>query len=188
MPQNEFNTIPLVIFKSSKLCAPYTPVLQAFLSFIFFFPPRIYIYSGYNYFSHDLVFRTLFLWLLASRYTWICQGHSKNGILGGKQSPPDLLWVSTPISLSVPLRDLSVLSTFPTELWTFILLSCQTSKKYTLKCQNPGDNMVQDNWVLIFWYSQVPEQILVTSKQWITMIDQAIHLFNKSRLSLNLVS
>lgn len=116
-----------------------------------FFLPRIYIYSGYNYFSRDPVFRTLFLWLLASRYTWICQGHSKNGIWGGhKQNPLDLLWMPTPVSLSVPLSDLSIQSTFPPELWTFISCLARPPHKYRLKFQNPGDNMVQENWVLIF--------------------------------------
>lgn len=84
----EFLRINLIQFHLSYL-SPQNYVLHMHLYSKTFFPsssfflPRIYIYSGYNYFSRDLVFRTLFLWLLASRYTWICQGHSKNGILGG---------------------------------------------------------------------------------------------------------
>lgn len=123
----EFLRMNLIQFHLSYL-SPQNYVLHMHLYSKTFFPsssfflPRIYIYSGYNYFSRDLVFRTLFLWLLASRYTWICQGHSKNGILGTgvhKQNPLDLLWVPTPVSLSVPLKDLSILSTFPPELWAF---------------------------------------------------------------------
>lgn len=139
-------------------------------------------------------------WLLASRYTWVCQGHCKKMRCWWVRSweleiggPLDLPWVLTPASLSASLRDLKCSSihipTFPTKLWALILLSSWPPVLVQAQISESKRKYGTGELDLKFLLSSDPDT-KPGNQQALNnyMVYKPVHLFHENRLSLHLVS